>query len=175
MARIRINTRNHTKEKPKLIKFVFFFFAIGKAKKSVGWAKEWDTCWRNFCNFPLLTEKCERETKTSSGPIPHPLSVTLKIIQTKIIFAFVNTPSILFRDTNKNFRSKREYNWKYISLRKIFNIGGGGVEVTTSEVSRPSACARRSRRSRGGWLPGGGCKGAAPLTKDFFIWWVKYA
>ena len=55
MARIRINTRTHTKEKPYLINL--YFFKIGKAKKSIGWAKyvyvcEWDMCWRNFCNFP---------------------------------------------------------------------------------------------------------------------------
>ena len=57
MARIRINTRTHTKEKPYLINsFSFFFFKIGMAKKSIGWAKymyvcEGDMCWRNFCNF----------------------------------------------------------------------------------------------------------------------------
>ena len=33
MARIRINTRTHTKEKPYLIN-LYFFFKIGKAKKS---------------------------------------------------------------------------------------------------------------------------------------------
>ena len=32
MARIRINTRTHTKEKPYLINS-YFFFKIGKAKK----------------------------------------------------------------------------------------------------------------------------------------------
>ena len=34
MAGIRINTRNHTKEKPHLID-LFFFFKIGKAKKKI--------------------------------------------------------------------------------------------------------------------------------------------
>ena len=42
-------------------KFVFFFFKIGKAKKSIGWAKYvyvcvWDMCWRHFCNFPWWLE-----------------------------------------------------------------------------------------------------------------------
>ena len=37
MARIRINTRNHTKEKSYLINS--YFFKIVKAKKSIGWAK----------------------------------------------------------------------------------------------------------------------------------------
>ena len=41
-------------------KFVFFL-KVGKAKKSIGWAKyvhvcEWDTCWRSFCNFSLVTK-----------------------------------------------------------------------------------------------------------------------
>ena len=34
IARIRINTRKHTKEKSYLI--IFFFFKIGKTKKSIG-------------------------------------------------------------------------------------------------------------------------------------------
>ena len=67
MARIRINTRNHTKEKPYLINS-YFFFKIGKAKTSIGWAKymyvcEWDMCWRNFCKFSLVTKKCESRSK----------------------------------------------------------------------------------------------------------------
>ena len=38
------------------------FSKIGKAKKSIGWAKymyvcAWDMCWRNFCNFSLVTKK----------------------------------------------------------------------------------------------------------------------
>ena len=44
MARLRINTRNHTKEKPHLI--IRIFFEIGKSekeeeeeKKSIGWPK----------------------------------------------------------------------------------------------------------------------------------------
>ena len=45
--------------------FFFFFFKIGKVKKSIGWAKyvyvcEWNMCWRNFCNFSLVTKKCEK-------------------------------------------------------------------------------------------------------------------
>ena len=132
MARIRINTRNNTKEKPYLINS--YFFKIGKAKKkekkSIGWAKyvylcEWDTCWRNFCNFPwwlknvknspffkwapfwnLIPKKKtltsfwnklpkllkkdpilhvatlfslkQGETRTSHGPIPHPLTKQLR-------------------------------------------------------------------------------------------------
>ena len=68
MARIRIITRNHTKEKPYLINS--YFFKIGKAKKSIGWAKymyvcEWDMCWRNLCNFSLVIKKCEKWVKNS--------------------------------------------------------------------------------------------------------------
>ena len=45
-----------------------FFFKIGKAKKSIGWAKYlyvcvWDTCWRNFCNFPLVTRNVKSSSK----------------------------------------------------------------------------------------------------------------
>ena len=64
MARIRINTRNHTKEKPYLIKSYFFSSKLVMQKKSIGWAEyvhvcEWDICWRNFCDFPwwLKNEK----------------------------------------------------------------------------------------------------------------------
>ena len=38
MAQKRINTRSRTKEKPYTIKS-YFFFKIGKAEKSKGWAK----------------------------------------------------------------------------------------------------------------------------------------
>ena len=42
-------------------KFVFFS-KLARQKKSIGWAKyvyvcEWDMCWRNFCNFSLMTKK----------------------------------------------------------------------------------------------------------------------
>ena len=42
-------------------KFVFFSKLV-RHKKSIGWAKyvyvcEWDMCWRNFCNFSLVTKK----------------------------------------------------------------------------------------------------------------------
>ena len=67
MARIRINTRTHTKEKLYLINS-YFFSKLVRQKNSIGWAKyvhvcEWDMCWRNFCNFPRVTEKCERKSK----------------------------------------------------------------------------------------------------------------
>ena len=44
--------------------FVFFSNLI-RQKRSIGWAKyvyvcEWDMCWRNFCNFSLVTKKCEK-------------------------------------------------------------------------------------------------------------------
>ena len=94
MARIRINTRNHTKEKPYLINS--YFFKIGKAKKSIGWAKymyvcEWDMCWRNFCNFPLVTKK---NVKSRS----------------KIAFFFQRTPywNLIFKkENNYVFLKKR--------------------------------------------------------------------
>ena len=48
-------------------KFVFFFFQNwqGKKKKLIWWAKymyvcKWDMCWRNFCNFFMVTKKCEK-------------------------------------------------------------------------------------------------------------------
>ena len=68
MARIRINTRTHTKEKPYLINLYFFFFKIGKAKKSIGWARymyvcEWDMCCRNFCNFPWWLKNVKSRSK----------------------------------------------------------------------------------------------------------------
>ena len=48
--------------------FVCLFFpklVRQKKKKSIGWAKhvyvcEWDMCCRNFCNFSLVTKKCEK-------------------------------------------------------------------------------------------------------------------
>ena len=48
-------------------KFIFFSKLLMQ-KKSIGWAKyvyvcEWDMCWRNFCNFPLVTKKCESRSK----------------------------------------------------------------------------------------------------------------
>ena len=139
MVRIRINTRPGITSKRSLPdKFVFFFSKLVKAKKPIGWAKymyvcEWDMCWSNFCNFLLVTEKCEKyvkiatfflqmsailtldfqirkqlrfsevsylnytkrpnnilhvtttfslkqgETRTSSGPIPHPLNKRLQL------------------------------------------------------------------------------------------------
>ena len=132
MVRIRINTRNHTKEKPYLIN-LYFFSKLVRQKKSIGWAKymhvcEWDICRRNFCNFSLVTKKFVKcrskialfsnerhfeiwfpkkktvtffwsklsklhkkypilnvtttfslkqgETRTSSGPIPHPVMLS---------------------------------------------------------------------------------------------------
>ena len=67
MVQIRINTGNHTKEKPYLINS-YFFSKIGKAKKSIGWAKymyvyEWDMCWRNFRNFSLVTKNVKSRSK----------------------------------------------------------------------------------------------------------------
>ena len=54
-------------------KFVFFFFKIDKAKKkkkkkSIGWVKyvyvcEWDMCWRNFCNFSMVTKNVKSRSK----------------------------------------------------------------------------------------------------------------
>ena len=68
MARIRINTRNHTKEKPYLIN-LYFFFKVSKAKRSIGWAKyvyacEWDICWRNFLwTFPWWLKNVKSRSK----------------------------------------------------------------------------------------------------------------
>ena len=64
MARIRLNTRTHTKEKPYLINS-YFFSKLVRQKKSIGWVKYvyvcvWDMCWRNFCNCSLVTRKCEK-------------------------------------------------------------------------------------------------------------------
>ena len=55
-------------------KFVFFFSKLVRQKKkkmSIGWAIyiyvcEWDLCWRNFCNFSLVTKKCERKVGQNS-------------------------------------------------------------------------------------------------------------
>ena len=67
MARIRINTRTHTKEKPYLINS-YFVFKLVRHKKSIGWAKymyvcEWNMSWSIFCNFSLVTKKCEKQVK----------------------------------------------------------------------------------------------------------------
>ena len=67
MARIRINTRTHTKEKPYLIN-IFFFSKLVRQKRSIGWAKyvyvcEWDMCWRNFCNFPWWLKNVKSRSK----------------------------------------------------------------------------------------------------------------
>ena len=68
MARIRINTRTHTKEKPYLINSYFFFSKLVRQKKSIGWAKyvyvcEWDMCWKNFCNFPWWLKNVKSRSK----------------------------------------------------------------------------------------------------------------
>ena len=44
---------------------LFFFSKLVRQKTSIGWAKymyecEWDMCWRSFCNFSLVTNKCEK-------------------------------------------------------------------------------------------------------------------
>ena len=67
MARIIINTRTHPKQKPYLIN-LYFFSKLVRQKKSIGWAKymyvcEWDMCWRNFCNFSLLTKNVKSRSK----------------------------------------------------------------------------------------------------------------
>ena len=67
MARIRINTRTHTKEKPYLINS-YFFSKLVRQKKTIGWAKNvyvcvWDMCWRNFCNFPWWLENVKSRSK----------------------------------------------------------------------------------------------------------------
>ena len=48
-------------------KFVFFSKFI-RQKKSIGWVKyvyvcEWDMCWRNFCNFSLVTKNVKSRSK----------------------------------------------------------------------------------------------------------------
>ena len=67
MARIRINIRAHTKEKPYLINS-YFFSKLVRQKRSIGWAKYvyvcvWDMCWRNFCNFPWWLENVKSRSK----------------------------------------------------------------------------------------------------------------
>ena len=67
MARMRINTRTHTKEKPYLINS-YFFSKLIRQKNSIGWAKKvyvcvWDMCWRNFCNFPWWLENVKSRWK----------------------------------------------------------------------------------------------------------------
>ena len=68
MARIRINTRTHTKEKPYPINSYFFFSQLIRQKRSIGWVKyvyvcEWDMCWRNFCNLPWWLENVKSRSK----------------------------------------------------------------------------------------------------------------
>ena len=115
MARIRINTRTHTKEKPYLI-IRIFFFKIGKAQKCAGgifatfpwWLKNvksrskivlfsnerhfeiwfpkkrtvtffWSKLSKLHKKDPILHVATtfslkQGETRTSHGPIPHPLT-----------------------------------------------------------------------------------------------------
>ena len=143
MARIRINTRTHTKEKPYLINSYFFFSKLVRQKKSIGWAKYvyvFEICaegifvtfpwWlenvksrskialfsneRQFENwFPKKKKKLffwsklsklhkkdpilhvattfslkQRETRTSHGPIPHPLRLLRLVINCHSIKGF---------------------------------------------------------------------------------------
>ena len=68
---------------------------------------------------------------------------------------------------------KQHFQRKLHRLRKIFNMGG--PQTTASEASKPSACARRSRGSRG-LAPGGGCKLASPpCLRKCCILQAKYA
>ena len=67
MARIRINTRTHTKEKSYLMNS-YFFFKLVRQKKSIRWAKyvyvcEWDMCRRNSCNFPWWIKNVKSRSK----------------------------------------------------------------------------------------------------------------
>ena len=50
-------------------KFLFSSQLV-RQEKSIGWARyvyvcEWDMCWRNFCNFSLVTTKCEKYVKNN--------------------------------------------------------------------------------------------------------------
>ena len=140
MARIRINTRTHTKEKPCLINS-YFFFKIGKAKKVNRVSKIRVCIWymseicaeEIFVTFPWWLENVkirskialfsnkrhfeiwfpkkrtitffwsklsklhkkdpivrvattfslkQEETRTSHGPIPHPLKDAVKLVRT---------------------------------------------------------------------------------------------
>ena len=45
-----------------------FFVKLVRQKKSIGWSKymyvcEWDMCWRNFCNFSLVTKNVKSRSR----------------------------------------------------------------------------------------------------------------
>ena len=66
-----------------------------RQKRSMWWAKymyvcEWDMCWRNFCNFSLVTKTCEKYDKNS--PFLQ-MSAILK-------YDFQNRKQLLFSELN---------------------------------------------------------------------------
>ena len=126
-------------------KFVFFSKLV-RQKKSIGWAKyvyvcEWDMCWRNFCNFPWWLKNVksrskivcffkwapfwnslkQAETRTSHGPIPHPLTSCINIISTPEY----NTEWLLEKQTEKQFVFDFFYDNKPTLSRSIVTYSPG--------------------------------------------------
>ena len=59
-------------------------------------------------------------------------------------------------------------------LRKIFNMGWRLKQLQVKRADQ--ALARGIHGGPGGWLPGGGCKGAVPhCLREFCILQAKYA
>ena len=69
---------------------------------------------------------------------------------------------------------KQHFQRKLHRLKKIFNMGGGLKQLQAKRADR--ALVRGVDGGPGGWLPGGGCKGALPpCLRKFCILQAKYA
>ena len=77
--------------------------------------------------------------------------------------------SCVFQCRNNIFNANL-YRHKIVNIGLAEDFQHGGAQTTASETSRPSACARRSRGSRG-LAPWRGLQGAAPpCVRKFCIW-----
>ena len=133
MARIRINTRNHTKEKPYLFLFfvvvvVVFFFKIGKAKMSIGWAKymyvcEWDMCWRKFCNISLVTKNVKNRSKKPFFSNEHHF---------KIWFPKKKTTTFFWSKLSKLHKKD-----PILHVTTTFSVKQGGTRTSSVPISPP--------------------------------------
>ena len=132
MAQIRINTRNHTKEKPYLIN-LYFFFKIGEAKKSIGWAKymyvcEWDMCWGNFYNFPWWLKNVKSRSKIASFSnerhfkIWFPKKKTIRFFWSELSKVHKKDPILHVTTTNYIFpkpKGNKNKQWTHITPLKV--------------------------------------------------------
>ena len=120
MARKRINSKNHTKEKPYLINS-HFFFKLVRQKNSIGWEKymcvcEWDMCWKNFCNFSLVTKKnVKSRSKLALFPNEGPFEIwfpekkTITFFWSKYLnYTHTHTPTHPHTPTHQKKKKKKK-------------------------------------------------------------------